>query len=182
MGDPVGRVGNIGLFPCGLLLLLCVFFALLAVRPSGGELDIHDRQVDLIVGSVLLVLCWLVGRVAVHRYGPVYGRWGGAWVCTALFVGGTVALMGGVRLLWRQRGALLLLGLVGPVAGMRVVPQLLAVVSALVCALWLGLPGRGGCRTDVQRHPGPGAASVLLLVVAAAVMGCGVGRGFGVGS
>jgi exosortase/archaeosortase family protein len=105
----------LGLVPVIALVLGCVL-----ARPEVGEPDIHDRMVDRIV-AVPLVVAALVALVLLPtQMSTMYWLYRIDLLTMPLFVAGVVALLFGVRLLWRVRAAILFLFLAWPVPAQRV--------------------------------------------------------------
>jgi len=94
--------------PAALLL------AALRARPMRPEPLIHDRQVDYIVGVPLLVAALAVNLLMPRRLSTLFWVWRIDLFTLPFFVAGAVALLFGVRVLWRQRLAVSFLMLAWP--------------------------------------------------------------------
>ena len=98
----------------GLVPLLASALAWLRRRPRLGEPEIHDRQLDYILGVPLVAGALVVAFVLPQHLGTIY------WIdridllSMPVFVAGVVALLFGTRVLWRQRVAVLYLFLAWP--------------------------------------------------------------------
>ena len=100
-------------------------------RPQRGELDIHDRHLDYIVGVPLIAVSLVSLVVLPSRMGTVYWLYRIDLLTMPLFVAGAVALAFGVRMLWRVRAAVLFLFLAWPVPLRAVVTRMLEPTAEL---------------------------------------------------
>ncbi|MFZ4518090.1 MAG: exosortase/archaeosortase family protein [Microthrixaceae bacterium] len=99
----------------GLVPAVAAVLGYALARPRPGEPDIHDRLVDRIVGVPLIVAA-LIGLILLPaRMSVVYWLWRIDLLTMPLFVAGVVALLFGVRMLWRTKAAVLFLFLAWPV-------------------------------------------------------------------
>ncbi len=87
----------------GLVPMIALALALGRGRPAGHEPSIHDRQVDYIIGLPLLVSALAINLLLPIRLSTMFWVWRVDLVSLPLFVAGAVALVFGVRTLWRQR-------------------------------------------------------------------------------
>lgn len=98
----------------GLVPVIALALAALRARPLKAEPPIHDRQVDYIVGLPLMAAALAVNALLPKRLSTLF------WVARLdlftlpLFVAGAVAVLFGVRVLWRQRVAVGFLFLAWP--------------------------------------------------------------------
>src|SRR3981081_4523845 len=74
-----------------------------------SEPDIHDRQLDYIVGIPLVVGAVAIAYALPARLSTMFWVWRIDLLSLPLFAAGTVALVFGVRALWRMRAAIALL-------------------------------------------------------------------------
>ncbi len=100
-------VRNLGVeTPLAYLALVPMIALLLAAgrrRPTSDEPDIHDRQLDFIVGLPLLLAALVIVLVMPARLSTMFWIWRLDLVSLPLFVAGAVAIVFGVRTLWRLR-------------------------------------------------------------------------------
>ena len=89
----------LGLVPLISLLLI----AGLIYLPGRPQRDIHDRYLDYIVGLPLLAIAVLVVTVGPARMSTFFWLWRLDLVSLPLFVAGAIAIVFGVRMLWRLR-------------------------------------------------------------------------------
>lgn len=100
-------------------------------RPDKGELDIHDRHLDLIVGVPMVAVAMIALIVLPPRMGTVYWLYRIDLLTMPLFVAGAVAIAFGVRMLWRVRAAVLFLLVAWPVPLRVVVTRMLEPTAEL---------------------------------------------------
>jgi exosortase/archaeosortase family protein len=87
----------------GLVPFITVALMLARGLPRRQELEIHDRYVDYIVGLPLLLLALtLVVLLPVHE-STYFWLWRIDLLSPPFFVGGAIAIVFGVRALWRMR-------------------------------------------------------------------------------
>jgi exosortase/archaeosortase family protein len=98
----------------GLVPVLALGLAATRARPAPNEPDIHDRQVDYIVGIPLLLTSLAVNIVLPVKLSSFFWIWRVDLLAFPLFVAGTIALLFGVRTLWRGRIPILFLFLAWP--------------------------------------------------------------------
>jgi exosortase/archaeosortase family protein len=98
----------------GLVPVMALLLAALRARPLKPEPVIHDRQVDYIVGIPLLVAALAVNLLMPQRLSTMFWVWRIDLFTLPFFVAGAVALLFGVRVLWRQRLAIAFLLLAWP--------------------------------------------------------------------
>lgn len=92
-----------------VVLPVALALAIARGRSARREPNIHDRQLDYLVGLPLLVGAWFVLVVMPHR---VPGRYWDVRIDVLsfpFFVAGLVAILFGVRALWRWRASVVLL-------------------------------------------------------------------------
>src|SRR5260370_22089441 len=75
--------------------------AAVLARPNPAEPPIHDRQLDYIIGIPLLVASLAVNIILPVRLSSMFWIWRVDLLALPLFVAGTIALLFGVRTLWR---------------------------------------------------------------------------------
>jgi exosortase/archaeosortase family protein len=125
----------LGLVP-GISLVLVARRA----RTGTAEPDIHDRQVDHIIGIPLLVAAVLVNLLLPVRLAAMFWVWRLDLLALPLFVAGTVTLLFGVRTLWRLRVPVLFLFLAWPLPYTRMVlSQMDAFTAATLVGVRAGL-------------------------------------------
>ncbi len=89
-------------------LVPAIALALAAVRarPIRPEPAIHDRQVDYIVGLPLITGALAANLLLPNRMSAMFWVWRIDLLTLPVFVAGTVAIIFGVRVLWRQKLAI----------------------------------------------------------------------------
>ena len=87
----------------GLVPFMALGLATLRAKPADGEPDIHDRQIDYIVGVPLLGAAIAVITVMPARMSTLFWVWRIDLLSLPLFVAGAVAIVFGVRTMWRVR-------------------------------------------------------------------------------
>src|SRR5437870_4787317 len=114
-----------------LAYLGLVPFIALAMAASRGvgsrpEPDIHDRQLDYIVGIPLVAGAVAIAYALPARLSTMFWVWRIDLLSLPLFASGTVALVFGVRALWRMRAAIAFLLLASPLPSTTVLDRWLA--------------------------------------------------------
>lgn len=109
----------------GLVPFIAVVLGWTLSRPGDGELDIHDRHLDLIVGVPLVTVSLVSLVVLPERMATVYWLYRIDLLTLPLFVAGAISIAFGVRMLWRVRAAVLFLFLAWPVPLRAVVTRML---------------------------------------------------------
>jgi exosortase/archaeosortase family protein len=97
----------------GLVPAIAGLIALTRRRPV-DEPDIHDRQLDYIVGLPLLAAAVAVNALLPDRLSTMYWVWRIDLLTLPLFVSGVIAVLFGLRTLWRFRAAVAFLFLAWP--------------------------------------------------------------------
>lgn len=90
----------------GLVPFMALGLAALRAKPVPGEPDIHDRQIDYIIGIPLLGAAVAVITIMPARLSTLFWVWRVDLLSLPLFVAGVVAITFGVRTLWRVRLAI----------------------------------------------------------------------------
>ncbi len=98
----------------GLVPVMALLLAGLRARPLKAEPLIHDRQVDYIVGIPLLTAALAINVLMPRRLSTMFWVWRIDLFTLPFFVAGAVALLFGVRVMWRQRLAISFLMLAWP--------------------------------------------------------------------
>lgn len=98
----------------GLVPFVALGLAVVILRRPHHEHDIHDRQVDLSVGLPLLVAGLAVALVLPDRLESSFWLWRVDVLSLPLFLAGAVAVLFGVRVMWRLRLAFAFLLLAWP--------------------------------------------------------------------
>jgi len=98
----------------GLVPIMALLLAALRARPLKPEPHIHDRQLDYIVGLPLLSAALAVNVLMPRRLSTLFWVWRIDLFTLPFFVAGAVAILFGVRVLWRQRLAISFLMLAWP--------------------------------------------------------------------
>ncbi len=99
----------------GLVPILAVGIAVLHARPVRAEPAIHDRSLDYIVGLPFIVAALAINLLLPERLSTMFWVWRIDLMSFPLFVAGSIALVFGVRTLWRLKFAVLFLVLAFPV-------------------------------------------------------------------
>jgi len=89
-------------------LVPAIALALAAVRsrPVRAEPEIHDRQLDYIVGIPLVAAAMAMNILLPAKLSAMFWVWRFDLLSLPLFVAGVVAILFGVRALWRQKLAI----------------------------------------------------------------------------
>jgi exosortase len=165
----------------GLVPVIAAALGWYLARPRRGELDIHDRHLDLIVGVPMVVVALVCLVVLPARMSAMYWLWRIDLLTMPLFVAGVVALLFGVRMLWRTKVAVLFLLLAWPIPFRGMVARLLDPLSELTAAgveasmrlLPLAVPVAGDGATFRVAH-----GSGFLVTIASACSGANGLLGF----
>ncbi len=105
--------------------------AFMHAQPRQLEPAIHDRQTDYIIGIPLMVAALLVNRLLPSKLSAMFWVWRIDLLTLPFFVAGAVAVIFGVRVLWRQKVAVGFLLLAWPYPYTTV---LLSVLNAFTSA------------------------------------------------
>ena len=114
-----------------LVPLISLILAALHSQPKQAEPSIHDRQTDYIIGIPLMVAALLVNRLLPTKLSAMFWVWRIDLLTLPFFVAGAVAVIFGVRILWRQKVAVGFLILAWPYPYTTV---LLSVLNAFTSA------------------------------------------------
>ena len=93
----------------GLVPFIALALAAARARPMKPEPDIHDREVDYIIGVPLLLASLAVNLLLPVRLSTMYWVWRVDLLALPLFVSGAISVLFGVRTLWRLRYPVLFL-------------------------------------------------------------------------
>jgi exosortase/archaeosortase family protein len=96
--DVQSPLAYVGLVPVFALALAAAY-----VKPKPNEPDIYDRQLDYIVGVPLLMVAAAITVLLPHHLSSTYWQWRVDLLAVPVFVAGLLAVVFGVRVLWRQR-------------------------------------------------------------------------------
>ncbi|MGO9027628.1 MAG: exosortase/archaeosortase family protein [Acidimicrobiales bacterium] len=117
-----------------LVPAIALALAAIRARPLKPEPAIHDRQVDYTVGIPLIVAAMAINILLPARMSAMFWVYRIDLLTLPIFVAGAVAIIFGVRVLWRQKLAVLYLFLAWPYPYQSV---LLKVLDAFTAAtLW----------------------------------------------
>jgi exosortase/archaeosortase family protein len=97
-----------------LVPIIALILAAVNSRPSQPEPAIHDRQTDYIVGLPLMVGALCANLFLPSRLSAMFWVWRIDLLTLPFFVAGAVAVIFGVRVLWRQKVAVAFLLLAWP--------------------------------------------------------------------
>jgi exosortase/archaeosortase family protein len=87
----------------GLVPVIALALAFVRVRQVADEPAIHDRQVDYIVGLPMLIASLAINVLLPVRLSTMFWVWRVDLLALPLFIAGSIALLFGVRTLWRAR-------------------------------------------------------------------------------
>ncbi len=87
----------------GLVPFIALALAAARARPMKPEPDIHDREVDYIIGVPLLLGSLAINLLLPVRLSTMFWVWRVDLLALPLFVSGSIAILFGVRTLWRLR-------------------------------------------------------------------------------
>jgi len=124
----------------GLVPVIALGLAAVRARPADDEPSIHDREVDYIVGIPLLLASLAINILLPARLSSFFWIWRVDLLALPLFVAGTIALLFGVRTLWRGRFPIFFLLLAWPLPYTTfLTSQLRAFTNATVTGVKAGL-------------------------------------------
>jgi exosortase/archaeosortase family protein len=126
----------------GLVPLIALAMAASRVMEPRADPDIHDRQLDYIVGVPLVAAALVVADVLPRRLSTMFWVWRIDLLSLPLFAAGAVALVFGVRALWRMRAALAFLVLAWPLPYTTVLDRWLASFTSFTIGALHLLVGR----------------------------------------
>jgi exosortase/archaeosortase family protein len=95
-------------------VLAVLLAAVRAIHPENG-LELHDRYVDYIIGVPLILVALAIVAIVPIRLSQFFWLWRLDLISLPLFIAGAVALVLGVRTLWRFRLPIAFLALAWPV-------------------------------------------------------------------
>jgi len=164
--------------PLAYVALVPVVALLMALAKGYGPyaIDIHDRQVDYIIGVPLVAAAVGANLVFPTRVSSMFWVWRIDLLTLPFFVAGAVALIFGTRTLWRVRGAILFLFLAWPLPYVFAIDRglgnftnvTLSVLKASVRAIPIASAVPGG---DGSLFTIPHASGSVVLSVASACSG-----------
>ena len=114
-----------------LVPLISLVLAIFRSRPAKPEPAIHDRQTDYIIGIPLMAGALAVNLLLPYKLSAMFWVWRIDLLTLPFFVAGAVAVIFGVRVLWRQKLAVGFLFLAWPYPYTTV---LLGVLNAFTAA------------------------------------------------
>ncbi|HTZ08672.1 MAG TPA: exosortase/archaeosortase family protein [Acidimicrobiales bacterium] len=97
-----------------LVPLIALGLAAMQVQPGRAERAIHDRQLDYIVGIPLVALAIAINVTLPAKFSAMFWVWRIDLLSLPFFVAGAVAILFGVRVVWRQKLAIAYLFLAWP--------------------------------------------------------------------
>ena len=97
-----------------LVPFISLILAAMNARPSRPEPAIHDRQTDYIIGVPLMAAALCVNLFLPNKLSAMFWVWRIDLLTLPFFVAGAVAVIFGVRVLWRQKVAVGFLFLAWP--------------------------------------------------------------------
>jgi exosortase/archaeosortase family protein len=146
----------------GLVPVFALVLALAYVKPKVEEPDIYDRQVDYIVGIPLILAAAAITMLLPGHMSATFWQWRVDLLAVPLFVAGLLAIVFGVRVLWRQRLAVAYLLLALPALYTDLLASVLSsytnfTVSALrwivnIFPVATSVPGQGDAIFTVTHH------------------------------
>ena len=89
-----------------LVPLIALALAAARGRPRRDEPAIHDRQLDYIIGLPLVASAIAINLVLPSKFSAMFWVWRIDLLSMPIFVAGAVAIIFGVRVLWRQKLAI----------------------------------------------------------------------------
>lgn len=157
----------------GLVPAIALALAATRARPTRAEPAIHDRQLDYIIGLPLIGAALAIELLLPNKLSAMFWVWRIDLLSLPLFVAGTIALIFGTRILWRQKLAVGYLILAWPLPYSLLLLQALNgfttfTVDALhhivgVIPVATAIPGSGGTLFQIAH----GGKSFPLSVVSA---------------
>ncbi len=102
------RNGPVSTVSGALLIAACVL-AVIEGLVRRVEPDIHDRTIDYILGVTAIALACIILWIAPITSSLFFWLWRLDWIAIPFFITGSIALLFGVRTVWRQRLPILLL-------------------------------------------------------------------------
>lgn len=97
-----------------LVPIIALVLAVINGHPSQPEPPIHDRQTDYIVGVPLMVAALCTSLFLPNKLSAMFWVWRIDLLTLPVFVAGAVAVIFGLRVLWRQKVAVAFLFLAWP--------------------------------------------------------------------
>jgi exosortase/archaeosortase family protein len=97
-----------------LVPIVALILAVVNRRPAHPEPSIHDRQTDYIIGLPLMIAALCINRFLPAKLSAMFWVWRIDLLTLPFFVAGAVAVIFGVRVLWRQKVAVAFLFLAWP--------------------------------------------------------------------
>jgi exosortase/archaeosortase family protein len=143
-----------------LVPLISLMLAYMHAKPRQAEPAIHDRQTDYIIGIPLMVAAYLVNRLLPSKLSAMFWVWRIDLLTLPFFVAGAVAVIFGVRVLWRQKVAVGFLLLAWPYPYTTV---LLSVLNAFTSATLFAM-ARVVSVTHIATLVGPLSGGVFSVV------------------
>ena len=119
-----------------LVPAIALALAAIRARPAKPEPDIHDRHVDYTVGLPLIAAAISVNLLLPSRWSTMFWVYRVDLFTLPFFVAGAVAIIFGVRIMWRQKLAITYLFLAWPYPYQSV---LLRVLDAFTAATLFGI-------------------------------------------
>ncbi len=166
----------------GLVPLLAAAVGYVRARPAPGEVDIHDRHVDRIVGVPLIAVSMLALVVLPARMSTMYWLYRIDLLTMPLFVAGVIVWCFGIRMLWRTKAAVAFLLLAWPIPvrwlvtmGLDPLTQLTAMAVRLITVV---LPVAAAVEGDGVSFRVPHGEDGFLVQVATACSGANGLLGF----
>jgi exosortase/archaeosortase family protein len=118
----------------GLVPAIALGLAAVRRHPARGELSIHDRQLDYIIGLPLIGGALALELIVPSHLSTLFWLWRVDLLGLPLFVAGAVALLFGTRVLWRQKFAIAYLFLAWPLPYTDVLARVLGAFTSLTLA------------------------------------------------
>jgi exosortase/archaeosortase family protein len=119
-----------------LVPIIALILAAVHAKPLHPEPSIHDRQTDYIIGIPLMAAALLIDFLLPSKLSAMFWVWRIDLLTLPFFVAGAVAVIFGVRVLWRQKLAVGFLLLAWPYPYTTV---LLGVLNAFTTATLYGM-------------------------------------------